>query len=198
MTHYEQDFLDLAITHHALQFGDFTLKSGIKSTVFCNIGMIASGEGLYQLAQCYAAMIVSHNLAFDMLFGPAYKGIPLASVLATILHAEYNINKPVAYNRKEKKAHGEGGNIIGAPLAGNVLIVDDVITRGTACQEAIQFVKDAGAKTVGLAVAVDRQEQMEMGQTASEYIAHKHDISVLSITTLHAIQQIQAQRAPAE
>ena len=191
MTRYEQDFLDLALTHHALQFGDYTLKSGIKSTVFCNIGMIDSGEGLYRLARCYAAMIVSHNLVFDMLFGPAYKGIPLASVLATILHAEYNINKPVAYNRKEKKAHGEGGNIIGAPLSGKVLIVDDVITRGTACQEAIQFVKEAGATTVGLAVAVDRQERMENGQIISQYIAQLQKISILSITTLQAILQIQ-------
>ena len=151
--------------------------------------MIASGEGLYRLAQCYAAMIVSHNLGFDMLFGPAYKGIPLASVLATILHAEYNINKPVAYNRKEKKAHGEGGNIIGAPLSGKVLIVDDVITRGTACQEAIQFVKEAGATTVGL--AVDRQERMGNAQITSQYIAQLQKIPILSITTLQAILQIQ-------
>ena len=152
MHDHQRRFLDLAIERDALRFGEFTLKSGRVSPYFFNAGRFDSGAALARLGQCYAQALAASGLDYDMLFGPAYKGIPLATTLAVALAAGGR-DVPVAFNRKEAKAHGEGGVLIGAPLAGRVLVVDDVITAGTAIREAIEIIRGAGAHRAGRAPA---------------------------------------------
>ena len=159
MQQYQLTFIDLALRRDALRFGKFTLKSGRESPYFFNAGLFSDGEASHLLGRCYAAAIVHSALAFDMLFGPAYKGIPLATATAVALAAEHGRNVPYAFNRKEAKNHGEGGNIVGTPLKGRVLIVDDVITAGTAVRESLELIRAAGATPVGVALALDRQER---------------------------------------
>lgn len=180
-------FLTLALRSGALRFGDFTLKSGRNSPYFFNAGQFDSGAALAELAGCYADAIEANGLAFDLLFGPAYKGIPLATALACEF-ARRGRDLPVAFNRKEAKAHGEGGSLIGAPLAGRrVLIVDDVITAGTAIREALAFIAAAGGTAAGIVIALDRQEAVDPAtsrRSAAQTVADEQGLPVIAVARL--------------
>ncbi|MEN1727203.1 MAG: orotate phosphoribosyltransferase [Pseudomonadota bacterium] len=156
---WTDQFLDLAVQYQALRFGEFTLKSGRTSPYFFNAGLFSDGQGLDRLAGCYAAAIQASKVGFDMLYGPAYKGIPLAAAIAVRLHRDFGRNVPFAYNRKEAKDHGEGGSIVGAELAGRVLIIDDVISAGTSIRESREIIQRQGAEAAAVAIALDRQER---------------------------------------
>lgn len=156
---WTQRFLELALDTRALRFGRFTLKSGRVSPYFFNAGHFSDGAAVDGLARCYADAIVDSNLDFDMLFGPAYKGIPLAAAIAVSLYRDHGRNVAFAFNRKEAKDHGEGGNLVGARLEGRILIVDDVISAGTSIRESVELIESVDAQTVGVAVALDRQEK---------------------------------------
>jgi len=159
MQDYKNRFFELALRKGNLSFGNFTLKSGRVSPYFFNAGGFDDGASLAVLADCYAESIIDSGLSFDMLFGPAYKGIPLAAATAVALNNTHGHNVPYAFNRKEAKDHGEGGMIVGAPLAGRVLIIDDVISAGTSVRESIDIITAAGAQPAGIAIALDRQER---------------------------------------
>lgn len=184
MQDYQQDFLEFVIANNILRFGEFTLKSGRKSPYFFNAGLFNTGEKLGFLANCYAAAIADANIEFDVLFGPAYKGIPLAATTAMALSGSQGINKPYCFNRKEAKDHGEGGNIVGAELTGKVLIIDDVITAGTAIREAADILAANGAELAGIAVAMDRQEKGTGELSAIQEIEQQYQIKVVSIISL--------------
>jgi orotate phosphoribosyltransferase len=193
MDDYRRRFLTLALQAQALRFGEFTLKSGRQSPYFFNAGRFDSGAALAGLADCYADALDAHGAdfdvpAFDMLFGPAYKGIPLATALACA-YARRGRDLPVAFNRKEAKAHGEGGTLIGAPLAGRrVLIVDDVITAGTAIREALGLITEAGGTPAAIVIALDRQEVVDLDapqrQSAAQAVAVQHGIPVIAVARL--------------
>src|SRR5277367_71625 len=155
---YQREFIDLCLRHEVLKFGTFTLKSGRESPYFFNAGLFNTGAAIAAVGRAYAAAITASGIEFDMLFGPAYKGIALATVTAAALAEHAGRDLPFAFNRKEVKDHGEGGNIIGSPLTGRVLIVDDVITAGTAIRESIDIIRAAGARPAGVLLALDRQE----------------------------------------
>ena len=179
-------FLQLALRADALRFGEFTLKSGRTSPYFFNAGRFDSGATLAELAACYADAVDAAGLSFDLLFGPAYKGIPLATALACE-YARRGRDLPLAFNRKEAKAHGEGGTLIGAPLAGRkVLIVDDVITAGTAIREALATITDAGGIPAGIVIALDRQERVreDAAESAAQAVAGEHGIPVVAVAGL--------------
>ena len=176
-------FLHLALQCQALRFGDFTLKSGRRSPYFFNAGQFSSGRALRILGDCYAAALRASGLQPDMLFGPAYKGIPLATTTAVAL-AGQGRDLPVAFNRKEAKDHGEGGTLIGAPLQGRVLIVDDVVTAGTAVRESLALIRASGAEACAVLVALDRQERGESGLSATEEITRNHGIQVICVARL--------------
>ena len=159
MQRYQQHFIELAISSEALCFGEFTLKSGRISPYFFNAGLFYGGAALSQLGRCYANAIIEAGVEFDVIFGPAYKGIPLAAVTAAALADHFNCDKPFAYNRKEAKDHGEGGLVVGAPLQGRVLIIDDVITAGTAVGEATAIIEAHGAQTAAVVIGLDRLER---------------------------------------
>jgi orotate phosphoribosyltransferase len=188
MHDYQLRFIELALHRSALRFGEFTLKSGRVSPYFFNAGSFDDGASLAVLGKCYADAIVGSGLAFDMLFGPAYKGIPLVAAVAASLYQVHGRNLPFAFNRKEAKAHGEGGSIVGRPLAGRVLVVDDVITAGTAIRESIDLIRQAGAEPAAVALALDRQEKGQKGgsgaQSAVEEVATQFAIPCISIITL--------------
>lgn len=158
MRAYKQEFLDLALEIGVLRFGEFTLKSGRMSPYFFNAGLFSSGYAAAKLGRYYASAIAASKIEFDMLFGPAYKGIPLVALAAAALAEHHDIDVPYSFNRKEAKGHGEGGSIVGAPLNGRVLIVDDVITAGTAAREAHHIITSAGAEVAGLVISLDRGE----------------------------------------
>ena len=182
---YQQQFLQLAISKQVLRFGEFTLKSGRLSPYFFNAGLFDDGQSMLSVSQCYAQTILDSGLDFDMLFGPAYKGIPLATGAALAL-AQHSRNVPLAFNRKEAKSHGEGGTLIGAPLQGRVLIIDDVITAGTAIRESIEIIRSQGAEVAGIVIALDRQEKGKDSQlSASQEIQQQHGIPVISIVGLN-------------
>jgi orotate phosphoribosyltransferase len=159
MQDYQQQFIEFAITHQVLRFGHFTLKSGRQSPYFFNAGLFNSGKILAQLGRFYAAAVKNAGLPFDMLFGPAYKGIPLVATTAIALADQYQHDFPYCFNRKEAKDHGEGGQIVGATLQGRVLLVDDVISAGTAIREAVTIIQSHGAQLAGVVIALDRQER---------------------------------------
>src|SRR6185312_14997467 len=159
MLDHQREFLDLALARNVLRFGEFTLKSGRISPYFFNAGLFDSGAALATLGRAYADAAVHAGLRFDMLFGPAYKGIVLAAVTATALAERHGRDVPFAYNRKEAKDHGEGGTLVGAPLRGRVLIVDDVITAGTAIRESLELIRASGATPAGVLIALDREER---------------------------------------
>ena len=184
MKPFQKDFLDFAIQQGVLKFGEFTLKSGRTSPYFFNAGLFQTGAALSKLSHFYAQAIIEADLRFDMLFGPAYKGIPLVSTIAMALYEKHGKDYPYAFNRKEAKAHGEGGNIVGAPLQGRVLIVDDVITAGTAIREAADIVANNGAKLAGVAISLDRQEKGQGELSAVQEVQESYDISVINIVTL--------------
>lgn len=177
------DFLDLALDYQALRFGQYTLKSGRVSPYFFNAGLISDGQGLDRLARCYAAAIQASGLEFDMLYGPAYKGIPLVAAVAISLARDFNCNLPFAYNRKEIKDHGEGGEVVGAALNGKVLIVDDVISAGTSIDESRNLITRFGAKGVGVAIALDRQERGRNERSAVADV-ESDGLTVVRIATL--------------
>ncbi len=189
MKDYQAEFLDFAIQNEVLKFGEFTLKSGRLSPYFFNFGLFRSGSSLAKLGDYYAQAIVDSGLEFDMLFGPAYKGIPLVAVVAANLYEKHGIDYPYAYNRKEVKDHGEGGNIVGAPLAGRVLVVDDVISAGTASREAANMVAENNAKLAGICISLDRQERGQGEKSAVQEIAETYDISVINIIGLNQVIQ---------
>ncbi len=187
---YQHDFLDLCIRLGVLRFGNFTLKSGRESPYFFNAGLFNTGAAIAAVGRAYAAALVASGLPFDMLFGPAYKGIPLATVTATALAEHHHIDKPFAFNRKEAKAHGEGGTIIGSPLKGQVLIVDDVITAGTAIRESIDLIKTAGAKPAGVLLALDRQERgTTSARSAVQEVREQFGLAVISIVSFNDLVQ---------
>jgi len=167
-----------------LKFGEFTLKSGRISPYFFNAGGFDDGRSLQLLSDCYAQAILDSGLAFDMLFGPAYKGIPLASGISIMLNASHDLNISYAYNRKEAKDHGEGGTLVGAELKGNVLITDDVISAGTSVRESIEWIQNAGATACGVAIALDRQERGAGEKSAAQEVADQFGIPVISIAGL--------------
>ena len=184
MEAYQQEFIELALAHQVLRFGEFTLKSGRVSPYFFNAGLFNSGGAVSTLGRCYARAIADSKLPFDMLFGPAYKGIPLATAAAIALADWHDRSVPFAFNRKEAKKHGEGGSIVGAPLAGRVLIVDDVISAGTAIRESIEIIRAAGATPAGVAVALDRQERGQGALSAVQEVQQTFSIPVINIITL--------------
>jgi orotate phosphoribosyltransferase len=183
MHEYQLTFIDLALKREALRFGSFRLKSGRESPYFFNAGRFSDGEAASVLGRCYASAIVHSGLEFDVIFGPAYKGIPLATATAVALASSHGRSVPYAFNRKEAKDHGEGGNIVGA-LAGRVLIIDDVITAGTAVRESLDIIRAAGATAVGVALALDRQERGQGARTAVQEVERAHGLKCVSIVTL--------------
>ena len=184
MSHFHQDFIHFAIHQNVLRFGEFQTKAGRLSPYFFNAGLFNDGAALHELCQFYAQAILASGVAFDMLFGPAYKGIPLAAGTAIAL-AEQGRNVPYCFNRKEAKDHGEGGTTIGAPLQGKVLIIDDVISAGTSVRESIELIRFAGAVPCGVVIALDR---MECGQqsklSAVQEVQRNYELPVVSIATL--------------
>ena len=187
MQGFQQEFLDYVIANNILRFGDFTLKSGRKSPYFFNAGLFNTGTSLSFIGRCYASAIEQASIDYDVIFGPAYKGIPLASATAIGLSTSFNRNKPYCFNRKEVKDHGEGGNIVGAELKGDVLIVDDVITAGTAIREVMGLINDSGARAKAVLVALDRQEKGQGDLSAIQEIEKEYGIPVLSIINLSQI-----------
>jgi orotate phosphoribosyltransferase len=184
MQDYQLTFIDLALEREALRFGHFKLKSGRESPYFFNAGLFSDGKSAAVLGCCYAAAIVRSGIAFDMIFGPAYKGIPLATATVVALSEHHNLNVPYAFNRKEAKDHGEGGKVVGTPLRGRVLIVDDVITAGTAVRESLDIIRGAGAQPVAVALALDRQERGQGTLTAVQEVEKEHGLRCVSIVTL--------------
>ena len=185
MNDHRRRFLDLALARGVLRFGEFALKSGRTSPYFFNAGLFDSGAALAVLGECYADALDASGVGYDMLFGPAYKGIPLATTLAVALAARGR-DVPVAFNRKEAKAHGEGGTLIGAPVRGRVLIVDDVITAGTAIRESIGTIRAAGATPCGVLIALDRQERGQTGtRSAAQEVAAEFGLPVVAVAGLN-------------
>lgn len=185
MQDYRRQLIELAIAVRALQFGEFTLKSGRRSPYFFNAGAFDTGAALARLGECYADALADSGAAFDMLFGPAYKGIPLASATAIALAGRHGRDLPWAFNRKEAKDHGEGGDIVGAPLTGRVMIVDDVISAGTAIRESLRTIRRSGATPAGVVIALDRQERGEGDRSAVAEVEQEEGLPVVSIARLN-------------
>jgi orotate phosphoribosyltransferase len=182
---YQTDFIDLCVRHGVLRFGSFNLKSGRESPYFFNAGLFNDGAAIAAVGRAYAAAVTASGVEFDMLFGPAYKGIPLVTITAAALAQYEGRNVPFAFNRKEAKDHGEGGNIIGSPLSGRVLIVDDVITAGTAIRESIDVIRAAGAQAAGVLLALDRQERApESRLSAVQEVRNHYAIPVIAVVNL--------------
>ncbi len=177
-------FLQLALEREALRFGEFTLKSGRQSPYFFNAGEFSTGSAIDTLSRCYADAIVDAGIEFDMLFGPAYKGIPLATAVAVSLSRDHGIDVPFAYDRKEAKGHGEGGRLVGAPLSGRVLIVDDVISAGTSIRGALEIITESGAEATGVAIALDRQERGSDDERSAVQEVESRGLHVVSIASL--------------
>ena len=187
MEDYQQQFIELAISRQALCFGEYTLKSGRISPYFFNAGLFCSGRALAEVGRCYANAIIESGIEFDCLFGPAYKGIPLAAVTAAALADHFGRDVPYAYNRKEAKDHGEGGVIVGAPLEGRILVIDDVITAGTAVREVMALIGESGAEAAGVVIGLDRQEKGGGELSAIQEVERDYNISVVSIVDLGQI-----------
>ena len=187
MEQYQKDFVDFTLETGVLKFGEFTLKSGRISPYFFNAGLFNKGSHLSELGKFYAQAIEATALKFDVLFGPAYKGIPLAAATSIALNDSYNHNVPYSFNRKEAKDHGEGGSIVGHPLKGDILIIDDVITAGTAIREAQDIIQNCGANAKGVIVALDRQEKGKGELSAIQEVEQIFGITVLSIINLSHI-----------
>lgn len=185
MSDFRQDFLHFALQKQVLRFGSFTTKAGRLSPYFFNAGLFNDGASVLQLAKFYAQSIAESGLSFDMLFGPAYKGIILSAATAMMLSQEHQKNIPFAYNRKEAKDHGEGGTIVGAPLQGKVLIIDDVISAGTSVRESVELIRHAGAQPCGVAIALDRMEKGSGSLSAVQEVAQQYQIPVIAIASLN-------------
>lgn len=194
MQAYQREFIELARRHNVLKFGEFTLKSGRISPYFFNAGAFASGTALAALGRCYANAIVDSGIEFDLLLGPAYKGIPLATATAIALAEEHSLDVPFAYNRKEAKDHGEGGILVGAPVTGRVLVIDDVITAGTAVRQVIGMLHAAGAELAGVAIGLNRQERGETDGSAIQELQQSHGVQVVSIIEMaHIIDYLESE-----
>lgn len=190
MRAYQREFLELSLELEVLRFGEFTLKSGRQSPYFFNAGLFSSGYAAAKISRYYASAIAASEIEFDMLFGPAYKGIPLVTLAAAALAEHHDIDVPYAFNRKEEKSHGEGGSIVGAPLSGKVIIVDDVITAGTAVRAAHSLITAAGAEVVGLVISLDRQEIGQGSLSAVQELEQTLQIPVKGIIRLEDIIDI--------
>jgi len=194
MLDYQREFLELGLKVGALKFGEFTLKSGRVSPYFFNAGLFNTGASLARLGDCYARAIIESGIEFDLLYGPAYKGIPLAAVTSATLADEYGRDLPYAFNRKEPKDHGEGGSIVGSPLAGRVLIIDDVISAGTSVRESVDIIHAHGAIPAGVVIALDRQEKGRSQRSAVQEVQEEFGIPVASIVRLeHLISYLEHQ-----
>jgi orotate phosphoribosyltransferase len=192
MQAYQRDFIRFAIERGVLRFGAFTLKSGRTSPYFFNAGLFNSGSALAQLGRFYASAVVDSGISFDVLFGPAYKGIPLAAATAVALAEHHGRDLPWCFNRKEAKDHGEGGSLVGAPLGGDVLIIDDVITAGTAIREVMQIINSQGAKAAGVLIALNRQERGNGELSAIQEVERDFGIEVVSIVSLNQVLEYLA------
>ena len=181
MENYKQQFIEFALARQVLKFGEFTLKSGRVSPYFFNAGLFNQGADLARLGEFYAAALQDAGLKYDMIFGPAYKGIPIATAVSIALFNRFDINKPVCFNRKETKDHGEGGNLIGSPLRGKVLLVDDVITAGTAIRESMQIIQANEAQLSAVLIALNRQERGNGELSAIQEVERDYQCDVLSI-----------------
>ena len=184
MQDYEKEFLDFAIDVGVLRFGEFTLKSGRVSPYFFNSGLFNTGSSLARLGRYYAQAVAESGIEFDMIYGPAYKGIPLASTLAIALADHHGRDVPYCFNRKEAKTHGEGGSIVGAELEGRVLIIDDVISAGTSVRESVDIINVAGATTAGVVIALDRQERGQGETSAIQEVEKDYGLNVANIVCL--------------
>ncbi len=192
MQAYQHKFLEFAMQSQVLRFGEFTLKSGRISPYFFNSGLFNHGLALAKLGRFYAQALMSQNAIFDMLFGPAYKGIPLAAACSIALADQHQKDLPYAFNRKEAKDHGEGGNVVGAALAGKIMIIDDVISAGTSVRESMTIIQQANAQAAGVVIALDRQERGQGDSSAIKEIEQQFAIPVMSIVTLnHVIEFLQ-------
>ena len=184
---YKTQFIDNALESGALKFGQFRLKSGRVSPHFFNAGEFSQGKALAALGRCYAAAIIESGVEFDVLFGPAYKGIPLVAATALALVEHHNMDVKYCFNRKEAKSHGEGGTLIGAPLEGRILIIDDVITAGTAIREVMTMLELAGGETVGVVIGLDRKERGTSSKSAIQEVEKQFSIPVISIIDMDDI-----------
>jgi orotate phosphoribosyltransferase len=189
MLPHQTAFLRLALQHQVLKFGTFTLKSGRESPYFFNLGQISSGAAMRELGAAYAAALAASGIGFDMLFGPAYKGIPLVTATALAITGR---DVPYAYNRKEAKDHGEGGTLVGGPVRGRVVIVDDVLTAGTALREAVQLLRSAGAQPVAAVIALDRQEKGRGAASAVQEMEQDSGIRVIPLVTVGTLMDFLA------
>ena len=184
MKAYQREFIEFALSKQVLKFGEFTLKSGRKSPYFFNAGLFNSGRDLAKLGRFYAAALVDAGIPYDVLFGPAYKGIPIASATAVQLAEVHDQDVPWCFNRKEAKDHGEGGNLVGSPLKGRIMLVDDVITAGTAIRESMDIIKANGAELAGVLIALDRQEKGKGELSAIQEVERDYQAQVIAIITL--------------
>lgn len=194
MKPYQREFIEFAIEQKVLRFGEFTLKSGRVSPYFFNAGLFSSGQALAKLGRFYAAALVEAGVSFDVLFGPAYKGIPLATTTAVALYDEHAIDTPYVFNRKEAKDHGEGGTLVGAPLEGDIMIIDDVITAGTAIREVMDIINNAGATPAGVLIALNRQERGKGELSAIQEVERDFNMPVISIVSLNDIMTYLAEQ----
>jgi orotate phosphoribosyltransferase len=185
MQDYQREFIEFAIDKEVLRFGEFTLKSGRTSPYFFNAGLFNTGAALARLGKCYAAAIQESGIEYDVMLGPAYKGIPLAAATCVALATEFGQDVPYVFNRKEAKTHGEGGNLVGAPLEGRVLIIDDVITAGTAIREVMDIIDQAGATPAGTVIALNRQEKGKGELSAIQEVERDYNMPVASIVSLN-------------
>jgi orotate phosphoribosyltransferase len=203
MKDYQREFIEFAIEKNVLRFGEFTLKSGRVSPYFFNAGMFKTGGDLARLGRFYAATLMDAKIDFDLVFGPAYKGIPIATTTTVALFDQHNIDVPYCFNRKEAKTHGEGGSLVGAPLEGNIMLVDDVITAGTAIRESMQIIAAQGAQLSGVLIALDRQEKGQSDLSAIQEVERDFGTQVAAIVTLGDVvtfleEQVATQPALAE
>ncbi|WP_299198000.1 orotate phosphoribosyltransferase [uncultured Amphritea sp.] len=194
MQDYQREFIEFAIDKEVLRFGEFTLKSGRTSPYFFNAGLFNSGAALARLGKCYAAAIQQSGIEYDVILGPAYKGIPLAAATCVALATEFGQDMPYVFNRKEAKDHGEGGNLVGAPLEGRVLIIDDVITAGTAIREVMDIIQQAGATPAGTIIALNRQEKGKGELSAIQEVERDYKMPVASIVSLNDLLEYLAEK----
>jgi len=194
MKDYQKNFIELALHYDVLKFGDFKLKSGRQSPYFFNAGLFNTGKALAEMGRCYAQAIVDNGIEYDVLFGPAYKGIPLVAVTAMALQIDHGLDVPYAFNRKEAKDHGEGGSIVGSKIEGRVLVLDDVITAGTAIREAIDIIDHNNGTAVGVLIALDRQEKGTGDRSAVQELHDDYGMDVFSIVGMdHLIQYLEGE-----
>lgn len=189
MEQYKRDFIEFSLSRNVLKFGEFTLKSGRKSPYFFNAGLFNTGADLARLGEFYAAAIQASAVDFDVVFGPAYKGIPIGTSVSVALFNRYGIDKPVCFNRKEVKDHGEGGNLIGSPLQGKILLVDDVITAGTAIRESMELISVNKAELAAVLIALNRKERGKGELSAIQEVERDYQCQVLSIIDLDDLMQ---------